>query len=152
MNHAETLRRLFRAYSDHDLESLLATLADDVIVRFPTSPEEIRGKEQLRPVWAEVLDSVIPDVKQDVQRIVVEGDTAATELTETGTVMIPAGAHPSLEAGGRPYRLEMVSFYHFDEQGRIDRIRSYWDTGDFAAQLGIDIGVIRGLQESAHSA
>lgn len=154
MNHADTLRQLFRAYSDHDLEALLATLADDVVVRFPTSPEPILGKEQLRPVWAEVLDTVIPDVKQTVQRIVVEGDTAATELTETGTVVIPeeAVASVSLEPGGRPYSLDMVSLYHFDKDGRIDRIRSYWDTADFARQLGIDIAVIRAMQESAHSA
>ncbi|AYF76969.1 hypothetical protein D7D52_27755 [Nocardia yunnanensis] len=150
MNHTQTLRRHFQAYSDHDLEALLATLADDVIVRFPTSPTAIRGKQRLRPVWARVLDTVIPDVKQDVQRIVIEGDTAATEFTETGTLMIPEGAAASLEPGGRPYLLEMVSFYHFDGQGHIDQIRSYWDTGDFAAQLGIDIAVIRGLQASAH--
>ncbi|MET8878409.1 nuclear transport factor 2 family protein [Nocardia sp. NPDC004604] len=152
MNHTETLRRHFRAYSDHDLETLLATLADNVTVRFPTSPEPICGKEQLRPVWARVLDTVIPDVRQTVQRIVVEGDTAATEFTETGTVVIPEGAAAQLEPGGRPYSLDMVSFYHFDDEGRIDRIRSYWDTADFATQLGIDIAIIRALQASAHSA
>ncbi|WP_063065767.1 hypothetical protein [Nocardia violaceofusca] len=56
-----------------------------------------------------MLDTAIPDVTQDVHRIVVEYDTAATEFTEGGTVMIPEGAAASLEPGGRPYRLEMVS-------------------------------------------
>lgn len=150
MDHIETLRLHFRTYSDHDLDALLATLADHVIVRFPTSPTAIRGKQQLRQVWARVLDTVIPDVEQHVQHIVVEGDTAAAEFTETGTVMIPDGAAAPRKPGGRPYRLEMVSFYHFDNHGHIDRIRSYWDTGDFAAQLGIDIAVIRAMQASAH--
>jgi hypothetical protein len=41
--------------------------------------------------------------------------------------------------------MEMGSFYTFTSQGLIREIRSFWDTGDFARQLGIDIAIIRGM-------
>ncbi|MFI6601465.1 nuclear transport factor 2 family protein [Nonomuraea sp. NPDC050536] len=58
----------------------------------------------------------------------------------------------NLSPGGRPYEMPMASVFHFDDNGLIKRLRSYWDTGSFAEQIGIDIGVIRSLQSRAHAA
>ena len=38
----------------------------------------------------------------------------------------------------RPYAMEMGSFYTFNRHELIREIRSFWDTGNFARQLGID--------------
>ncbi len=154
MNLTDTINQFHQAYSRHDLECLLAYLADDVVIQFPTSTQPIRGKENIRPVWAEVLSTIIPDIRQDLLSTVEQGRTVACEFTETGTLTIPAAAAESvgLAPGGRPYRLTMVSFYDFTEDGLIAGIRSYWDTGSFAEQIGIDIAVIRALEAREHAA
>jgi ketosteroid isomerase-like protein len=54
--------------------------------------------------------------------------------------------------GGRPYSMNMASFFHLDDDGLIDQIRSYWDTRSFADQIGIEMGLIRSLQARAHAA
>jgi hypothetical protein len=41
--------------------------------------------------------------------------------------------------------MEMGSFYTFTGQGLIREIRSFWDTGNFARQLGIDISIIQAM-------
>ena len=41
--------------------------------------------------------------------------------------------------------MEMGSFYTFNSGGLISEIRSFWDTGNFARQLGIDIGIIQAM-------
>jgi steroid delta-isomerase-like uncharacterized protein len=155
MDLCETLIRFHEAYSRHDLDALLAHLADGVVIQFPTSPQPIRGKEAIRPAWSTVFSTVIPDVRQHGLSTLAQGSTAAAcEFVETGTLTIPPGIAESLgiAPGGRPYHLDMASFFHFDSQGLIDRIRSYWDTGSFAQQIGIDISVIRSLQAGAHAA
>lgn len=154
MNLTDTVNQFHQAYSRHDLEGLLAHLTDDVVIQFPTSPQPIRGKESIRPVWAEVLSTIIPDIQQELLSTVEQGRTVACEFTETGTLTIPAAAAESagLSPDGRPYRLTMVSFYDFTVDGLIANIRSYWDTGSFAEQIGIDIAVIRAMQVREHAA
>jgi steroid delta-isomerase-like uncharacterized protein len=154
MDHCETISRFHEAYSRHDLDAVLAHLAEDVAIQFPTSPQPIHGRERIRPVWATVFDTIIPDVRQHGLSTLAQGNTAACEFVETGTVTIPpeAAQRAGLASGGRPYRLDIASFFHFNEEGLISRIRSYWDTGSFAEQIGIDIEVIRALQAGAHTA
>lgn len=154
MQLTDTIHRFHQSYSDHDIDGMLACLADDVTIQFPTSPEPIQGKESIRPVWSRVLDTVIPDIRQEVLATVTQDRMAACEFIETGTLTVPPAMAESLglASGGRPYSLKMVSFFHFDDEGLIDEIRSYWDTGSFANQIGIDISVIRTLQARAHAA
>jgi len=154
MRLTDTINRFHGAYSEHDIEGVLAYLADDVTIRFPTSPQPIRGKQSIRPVWTMVFTTVIPDVRQEILSAVADGHFAACEFVETGTLTIPAeAADPlGLAPGGRPYLMNMASFFHFNDEGLIDELRSYWDTGNFAAQIGIDIGLIRLLQARAHAA
>ncbi|GAA4628295.1 hypothetical protein GCM10023196_044060 [Actinoallomurus vinaceus] len=153
MQLTEVIDRFHQAYSDHDIDGLLAYLAEDVTIQFPTGPEPIQGKDGIRPVWSMVFDTVIPDIRQEMLSTVTQGRMAACEFIETGTLTVPSGVAESLglSSGGRPYSMKMASFFHFDDEGLIERIRSYWDTGSFADQIGIDISVIRSLQTRAHT-
>lgn len=154
MDLRETVERFYRSYSQHDLEGVLALLSEDVVILFPTSSQPIRGRHRIRSVWSMVFSTVIPDVQQHELTTVVQGDLAACTFVETGTVVIPPDATSSLgiPAGGRSYRIDMAAFFHADGDGLIDRIRSYWDTGSYADQLGIDVSVIRTLQTRAQTA
>jgi ketosteroid isomerase-like protein len=146
----------WQAYGRHDLEAVLAYMSEDVVIQFPTSARPTQGKSHLRPVWSVLFSTVIPDVRQEVLTTVVQGETVACEFIETGTLVIPPGSPESssgsLAPGGRPYTMDMASFFHVDNAGLIDSIRSYWDTGRFAEQIGIDISVIRSMQSRAHLA
>ncbi|TDW14054.1 nuclear transport factor 2 family protein [Kribbella kalugense] len=145
MNLEDTMNQYWQAYSRHDLATVLAYMSEDVVIQFPTSDQPSRGKDHIRPVWSMLFSTVIPDVHQEVATTVIQGDTAACEFVETGTLHLPQ------DVAGRPYTMEMASFFHFDDTGFIDRIRSYWDTGSFAEQIGIDISVIRSMQSRAHT-
>ncbi|WP_345469253.1 nuclear transport factor 2 family protein [Actinoallomurus oryzae] len=154
MRFTDAINQFHQAYSDHDIDGVLAYLAEDVTIQFPTSPHPIRGKQKIRPVWSMVFTTVIPDIRQEMLSTVTHGQFAACEFVETGTLTIPSEVTDplGLAPGGRPYSMNMASFFHFDDEGLIDEIRSYWDTGSFAEQIGIDIGVIRSLQARAHAA
>jgi hypothetical protein len=56
-----------------------------------------------------------------------------------------AARRAGLAVRPRPYAMEMGSFYTFNSGGLISEIRSFWDTGKFARQLGIDIGIIQAM-------
>lgn len=149
------MNQYWLAYSRHDLEAVLAYMSEDVVIQFPTSARPTQGKQHIRPVWSMLFSTIIPDVRQEVLTTTVQGDTVACEFIETGTLHIPQGAADSSPASltpcGRPYTMDMASFFHFNNTGLIDRIRSYWDTGSFAEQIGIDISVIRSMQARAHA-
>jgi steroid delta-isomerase-like uncharacterized protein len=154
MTLEDTINQYWRAYSRHDLEAVLAYMSEDVVIQFPTSAQPTQGKHHIRSVWSMLFSTVIPDVRQEVLTTVVQDHTVACEFIETGTLVIPPGlpesSPVSLTPGGRPYTMDMASFFHFDNTGLIDSIRSYWDTGSFAEQIGIDMSVIRSMQSSAH--
>jgi hypothetical protein len=146
----------WRAYQAHDLDAVLGHLAEHVVIQFPTSPEPIVGRAAIGAVWGRVFSTIIPNIRPRPRSTLVADRTAVCEFVEHGTLVIPdeaaALAPGQVEPGAHPYVIEGVSVHHFTEHGLIDRLRSYWDTGSFAAQLGIDIAVIRRLQQSAHAA
>jgi ketosteroid isomerase-like protein len=137
----------YETYGRHDLDGLLAMMDDDVRIYFPVDEKPKIGKEQIRAAWSLSFSTVIPDIRQELHTIVTEGDHAAVQFTEYGTVHIPEAAarKAGLAVKPRPYVMEMGSFYTFTSQGLISEIRSFWDTGNFASQLGIDISIIQAM-------
>jgi ketosteroid isomerase-like protein len=81
----DLVERLLRATNDHDLEALVACFADDYLNETPVHPERgFRGREQVRRNWEQIF-GFVPDVRAEVLRSTVEGDTAWTEWEMTGT-------------------------------------------------------------------
>ena len=152
------LRRLvqtyYETYGRHDLEGLLAMMDDDVRIYFPVDERPKVGKDQIRPAWRLSFSTVIPDIRQELHTIITEGNQAAVQFTEYGTVRIPedAARKAGLAVKPRRYAMEMGSFYTFTSQGLIREIRSFWDTGNFARQLGIDISIIQAMSRGSTQA
>jgi ketosteroid isomerase-like protein len=150
-----SIRRLvqtyYETYSRHDLDGLLAMMDDDVRIYFPVDEKPKIGKEQIKAAWSLSFSVVIPDIRQELHTIVAEGVHAAVQFTEYGTVHIPedAARQAGLAVRPRPYALDMGSFYTFTSRGLIREIRSFWDTGNLARQLGIDIGIIQAMSRAA---
>jgi len=151
-NLEETIKDYWRAYNNHDLETVLAFMDENVTIYFPTDPQPIQGKEKIRKVWSVSFGKVIPDIKEEVLKTVVQGDMVACQFIESGTLTIPPeiASSVNIPVVNRPYKMRMASFFRFNAKGLIEEIHSYWDTGDFSKQIGIDISVIRSMQSHAH--
>lgn len=79
------VERLMRATNDHDLNGLVACFAPEYENETPAHPGRgFVGREQVRTNWEQIF-AFVPDVRAEVVRLVVDGDTAWSEWEMTGT-------------------------------------------------------------------
>jgi ketosteroid isomerase-like protein len=86
MDEADTMvDRLVRATNDHDVDAVAACFAADYQNQTPVHPaRSFSGREQVRRNWEQIF-SFVPDIRAEVTRSVVDGDTAWTEWDMIGT-------------------------------------------------------------------
>jgi len=73
------LEKVRRAMNAHDLEGLLALIEPEYESEQPAHPDRaFQGREQVRKNWGSIFARV-PDLRADVLRTVVDGDTVWTE-------------------------------------------------------------------------
>jgi len=73
------VEKVRRAMNAHDLEGLLALIDPDYESEQPAHPDRaFQGREQVRKNWGSIF-SRVPDLRADVLRTVVDGDTVWTE-------------------------------------------------------------------------
>ncbi len=81
----EVVERLLRALNEHDLERLVASFAEDYVNETPVHPARgFRGNQQVRRNWTQLFAGV-PDLRAELPRLVVDGDSAWTEWEMSGT-------------------------------------------------------------------
>ncbi len=79
------VERLLRATNDRDLDALEACFAEDYENETPAHPaRSFQGREQVRRNWQQIF-GFVPDLRADVPRTAIDGDTAWTEWEMTGT-------------------------------------------------------------------
>ena len=76
---------LFEAFNEHDVDKLMTFYADDVIVHGPESCEPKVGKEAVRASYTEMFEQ-IPDVHDEVDLIVTQGDMTAVTFTASSNI------------------------------------------------------------------
>ncbi len=82
---AAVLERLLRAVNEHDLEGMVACFADEYVNETPVHPfRGFTGNEQVRRNWRQIFGGV-PDLRAELPRQIVDGDTAWTEWEMSGT-------------------------------------------------------------------
>ena len=98
MTHRDTdmrdlLSRLLVAVNQHHLGHLVACFADDYLNETPAHPHRgFRGQGQVRQNWTRIFSSV-PDLRADVPRVAIHGDTLWTEWDMAGTRSDGDGFH-----------------------------------------------------------
>lgn len=110
---ATVIDALVQAVNDHDLEALVACFHDDYVNETPVHPSRgFRGSAQVRRNWTQVLGSV-RDLRAEVPRSAVDGDTVWTEWDMSGTRL--DGAAFALRGivifGVRGSRISAARFY-----------------------------------------
>jgi ketosteroid isomerase-like protein len=79
------LARLVDATNNHDLEAIVACFAADYRNDTPAHPERsFIGAAQVRGNWEQIL-AFVPDIKAEVLRATVDGDTVWSEWEMRGT-------------------------------------------------------------------
>ena len=82
---AAMVERLQEATNDHDLDALVGCFAPDYRNETPAHPErDFTGRDQVAKNWTQVF-SAIPDVRAQVLRYAVDGDTVWSEWEHRGT-------------------------------------------------------------------
>ena len=80
-----TIDRLMRATNLHDIDAIAACFSDDYVNETPAHPARgFRGRAQVRRNWEQIL-AFVPDIRVEVVRSAVKGDTVWTEWEMRGT-------------------------------------------------------------------
>jgi ketosteroid isomerase-like protein len=80
-----TIERLVLATNQHDIEALVACFAEDYENETPAHPARgFRGPAQVRRNWEQIF-AFVPDIKAQVVRSTVDGETVWTEWEMQGT-------------------------------------------------------------------
>ena len=117
--HSERhLYRLAEAISAHDLDSIVACFAPDLLSEQPAHPaRNFRGREQLRSNWAQIL-SGIKDFRAELIAQAVNVDIVWSEWRWCGT-----------RASGEPFAMNGVTVQRVGAEG-IDRVRLFMEPVD----------------------
>lgn len=79
------LERLLRATNKHDVDALASCFAVDYSNETPVHPGRgFRGREQVRRNWEQIF-TFVPDVRAEIVRSAIDGETVWTEWEMTGT-------------------------------------------------------------------
>ena len=82
---AAMVERLRVASNEHDLPALVGCFAADYRNETPAHPERgFTGRDQVRRNWEQIF-GFVPDVRAEVLRRAIDGDTVWTEWQMTGT-------------------------------------------------------------------
>src|SRR5437660_3297382 len=85
--------RLLRATNAHDVDAVAGCFAEEYENETPVHPARgFRGREQMRRNWEQIF-GFVPDLRADVVRCAIDGDTAWTEWEMTGTRRDGSGHH-----------------------------------------------------------
>ena len=135
---AAVIEALVEATNEHDLDALVACFHDDYINETPAHPlRGFRGKAQVRRNWTQILES-LPDLRTQVLRTAVDGDTVWTEWDMSGNAgngsafamrgVVIFGVRDGKIASARFY-LEPVEEVSGDVNAAVSRV-----TGDARAE------------------
>ena len=82
---AAMVERLQQATNDHDVDALVGCFAPDYRNETPAHPERgFTGRDQVAKNWTQIF-SAIPDIRAEVLRCAVDGDTVWSEWEHRGT-------------------------------------------------------------------
>lgn len=123
------------AFNQHDLEQLMMTRSDDVVVDYVPSPPALPGKAFAREFYRTLLEGdpeTGSDINIETVKILTAGNILVAETMITGTQTVEwAGIPPT----GLPYALPHLTVYEFDGD-KIAREIIYMDNVTLFTQLG----------------
>ncbi len=116
--------RWLAAGDSGDFEAFGDLLHVDVVVHAPRGLSTTNLEEE-RQVWRDAL-AAMPDLRHDVQEVVVEGDTEMARVVVTGTIVRDFAGVPGV---GRSFRMDQAVIGHL----RDGKVAEAWEIADVGA-------------------
>ena len=116
---AEALQRL---ESDRDLDAFVEQFSEQVRLVRPEPGSEEQGREGARRFWQTYLEQ-FDEISSDFGRVVDGDRLGELEWVSTGRLRT-----------GRPIRYAGVSLLEHDDDGKVARFATFYDTAAFVAR------------------
>ena len=107
-----------------DLGAFDELLHPDVVIHAPAGLSTA-GVDEEKAVWRDAL-AAMPDLRHEVQEVVVEGDVEMARVVVTGTM---AAGFAGVAGTGRDFRIDQAVITHL----RDGRVVEAWEIADIAA-------------------
>lgn len=145
-DNADLARRMHEAWNERNFDEMAAATAPDGVLTLVGSGDTFEGPEGSR-VYAAMWAEGFPDGKVTVDQVIDSGDYVVVEYTgrgtHTGTLTTGMGAIP---ATGRSLTLQLCDVMQF-KNGKMQKQRTYFDTGSMMAQLGLTAAQVTSQQK-----
>jgi predicted ester cyclase len=107
-----------------DLDAFDDLLHADVVIHAPLGLSTTSAEAE-KAVWVDARASM-PDIRHDVQEVLVDGDVEVARVVVTGTM---AADFAGVEGTGRRFRIDQAVITHL----RDGRVAEAWEIADIAA-------------------
>ncbi len=107
-----------------DLDAFDDLLHPDAVIHAPAGLSTTSAEEE-KAVWRDAL-AAMPDIRHDVQEVVVDGDVEMARVVVTGTLTASFGG---VEGTGRSFRIDQAVITHL----RDGKVIEAWEIADVAA-------------------
>ena len=119
--HPSVVERWLAAGDSGELETFDDLLHVDVVVHAPRglSTEDLDSEKR---VWRDAV-AAVPDLRHDVQEVVIQGDVEMARVVVTGTLLHDFGGVPG---GGRSFRMDQAVICHLTD----GKVAEAWEIAD----------------------
>lgn len=107
-----------------DLDAFDEFLHPDAVIHAPAGLSTTSADEE-KAVWRDAL-TAMPDIRHEVQEVLVDGDVEMARVVVTGTLTTTFG---EIEGTGRSFRIDQAVITHL----RDGKIVEAWEIADIAA-------------------
>ena len=107
-----------------DLDAFDALLHPDAVIHAPAGLSTSSADDE-KAVWRDAL-AAMPDLRHDVQEVIVDGDVEMARVVVTGTL---TGTFGGIEGTGRSFRIDQAVVTHL----RDGKVAEAWEIADIAA-------------------
>lgn len=123
-SHQSIVFRWLAAGDAGDFEAFDELLHTDVVVHAPLGLSTTNVEDE-KGVWSDAL-SAIPDLRHDIQEVVVDGNVEMARVVVTGTM---TAGFAGIEGAGRAFRIDQAVITHL----RDGKVAEAWEIADIAA-------------------
>lgn len=116
--------RWLAAGDSGDLDAFDALLHADAVIHAPVGLSTTSAEAE-KAVWRDAL-AAMPDLRHDVQEVVVNGDVEMARVVVTGTM---TAGFAGVEGSGRSFRIDQAVITHL----RDGKVAEAWEIADIAA-------------------
>ena len=120
---ARTVKEYFAALRAMDEKAWVSTFAVDAVSYDPVGTPAMQGHDKLAEFF-QTITAAFKKVGLTEDDVFIAGNTAAVKWTGRGT-----------SKAGKDVKFEGIDVFEFNEAGKIQTLRAYWNPAEMVAQL-----------------